>query len=247
MQPRMLFAGAVALGAMLGAQAPAVATPPAAGMQRFASRTRTFHIDVPEGWRQISPGDASLLRHSHPDWPREVLFTEPGQCYAVGPIDAWLRGDFAGVFLYVVEQGNEWHTPDQDLTRALQQLWDRAGREQGLHFEVVDAKQVTVGTEDYEAIQCQRRRIPNDKGVIFRSLDTYVATGGRELSLALCCPEDRFVGEEPRFRQMLSTLTLARRAHGKQTLADRIWTPILTSAAVCLGLWALYRWTRRRV
>lgn len=246
MPPSALLAAAiVACAALLpGQQEPAAV--PAPGMQRFESLTRTFHIDVPAGWRQLSPGDASELRAAHPDLPAEVLSTSPGLFYAVGDVDRWHRGDFDGVLLYVVEQGNEWHTPDQDLTKALESMWQKAGSKQGCRYEVSEVRSVRVGTEAYEAIQCVRRRHGTDPAATAAYLDTYLPTGGRELSLSLRCREQDLPQWEPRFRAMLATLTLARKAHGQVTLTDRLWTPIVTGALVGLGIIVLYRWTRRR-
>ena len=62
MSPFALLAATFAACAALlpGQQEPA--SEPAPGMLRFESLTRTFHIHLPSGWRQLSPGDASELR-----------------------------------------------------------------------------------------------------------------------------------------------------------------------------------------
>lgn len=223
--------------------------PAAADLQRFVSRSMAYHIDLPPRWRQLAPREASRLRAEQPQWPAELHFSEPTMMYAVGPVDDWLQGRFDGVFLYVVEQGNEWLLPQQEqLQSLLQRQWDAfaAERERGVRYEIGEVQRVEVGTGSYPAVQCQRRHVFADAGDR-RSLDTYLPTGGRELSLVFSSPDAEFAAREPQFRQMLATLALARPARGAPTAGDHLWTPVITGAAVGIALWILYRWTRRRV
>ncbi|MGE3174936.1 MAG: hypothetical protein AB7O97_20075 [Planctomycetota bacterium] len=232
----------LALGAVLPAQTDdGAAAPPA--LVPFTSRSNVFRLDLPPGWRQLAPGELPALQRAVPDLPLDVGRNEPALFYAVGPIDRWLDGDFDGVYLYVVEQDNEWHL-DDDLGLRLQQMWDRKAERDGVRYEVLDVERVEVGPDRNPAVRCQRRITPA-KGKPQLSLDVHVPTGGLELTLCFTAPAAGFAALELRFAEMLATLQLARRARGEADLGDRLWTPAIAGAAVGLVLLVLYRRTRR--
>jgi hypothetical protein len=215
--------------------------PPATGMQRFASRSAMFHVDLPADFRQMSPDESRRLREL---LPVDVQRTEPTSFYVLGPVDRCLRRDFDGLHVAVVEQDGEWVTTDADLTTGLQAKWRTAGEVLGMHYEVSDVQRVEIGFGKYPAIECRRTSVPigGDPGRdALRSLDISVATGGKQISLSCRCRAAEFDTRLPEFRRWLATLVLARRARGEATLGDRLWTPIITGAIVGLALVILYR------
>jgi len=222
---------------------PQVPVPP--GMQPFVSRSATFRLALPASWRQVGPGEVDALRRAVPQLPRDVGQEQPGMFYAVGAVDRWRAGAFDGAYLYVVEQDNEWQLDDQ-LAERLQRMWHDKGAREGVRYEISDVAQAEVGAQRHPAVTCLRTMAPPG-GRPQRSLDVHVPTGGRELILCFVAWADEFDANLPRFRAMLATLELARRARGEATLGDRLWTPLITAAVVGILLAALYRHTRRRV
>jgi hypothetical protein len=233
----LLLTTATAAQALPPQQPPA----PAAGMQRFVSRSTLYHIDLPADFRQVSPDESRRLRDL---LPVDVQRTEPASFYVLGPVDRWLRRDFDGVHVAVVEQDGEWVTADADLTAGLQAKWRTAGEALGMRYEVSDVQRVEVGFGKYPAIECLRTSVPvgGDPGRdALRSLDVSAATGGKQISLSCRCRAADFDARLPEFRRWLATLQFARRARGEATLGDRLWTPIITGAVVGLALVILYR------
>lgn len=216
---------------------------PAQSTHRFVNRNRSFSLDIPADWRQMAPDEARRLRDQ---LPVELHRTEPQLFYAIGPVDRWLAGGFDGAHIYVVEQGEEWVLGD-DIAGAMQQEWQRLGRESGLRHEVTEVRRTTVGPAAHPVIECLRDTAPEGGGATLRSLDIYAATGGRQVLLAFRSRRDDFARWLPGYRKMLDTLTFASPPRGEATLADRLWTPILVGGLVGLVLVVLYRHTRRRV
>ena len=233
---------ATALGNLtIAAQAP----PPEAGRVRFYDRTHTFHVDLPAGWRQLAPGEVDRVAAAVPRLPADVRTNEPQLCYAVGPVDRWLHGDFDGVYLYVVHQDNEW-VADEPLAARLQQMWREKGERDGMRHELADVARTTVGPAAHGVVTCVRTSTPGAGGRAQCHLDVYAPTGGREVTLSFTCDATDFAARAPELRAMIATLMFARPARGEPSLGDRLWTPIATGAVVGLLLLALYR-SRRRV
>jgi len=227
--------------------------PPGPGMQQFQSRSGAFHIDVPAGWQQVTPDQTRALRDFVPELPAELHRTRPrdpldvyGLEYYLAPAAAWLAGGFDGVYLYVAEQGNEWRL-EGDLATAISRVWSERADRDGMRHEITEVRRQQVGSDGYEVVQCLRRSVPAAGGRALQSLDVYAPTGGRQVSLAFRCFAEDFPAQLPRFRQMLSTLTLARKARGAVTLGDRLTMPLVTGALVCILLLVLHRRTRRAV
>ncbi len=229
------------------AQEAAPTTTPAADLQAngrpFHDRSGSFRIDLPADWRQLAPGETNALRRAVPTAPRDLTTNEPTLFYAVGPVDRWLRGDFDGVYLYVVEQDNEW-VADPQLAERLREMWRRKGEHDGTVYAVEAVHEVEVGRERHPAVTCQRSIRPAAGRPQF-SFDVHVPTGGRQLTLAFTCWAEDVVPMLPRFQQMLETLSLARRARGETKLTDRLWTPLITGGLVGLVFILLYRHTHR--
>jgi hypothetical protein len=235
------------IGSALFAQggAPGATAATAGDLRPFRSRSNTFRIDLPADWRQLAPGEVADLQRKVPDLPLDVGRNEPALFYAVGPIDRWLAGDFDGSYLYVVEQDNEWHLGG-DLQPMLQAMWDRKGASDGNRYEILAVERTEAGVGHDPVVTC-RRRITPPTGRAQCSLDVHAPTGGIELTLCFTCWDDDFQRQLPRFRAMLGTLELARKARGSTGLADRLWTPVIAGAIVGTLLLLLYRHTRRPV
>jgi len=244
-----LLAGCLAT-ASAAAQAPTTApTPPiaagtSAGLQQFANLNRTFHVDVPHGWRQIAPNEALRVAEQALA-PSDLRRAEPRAQYAVGPVDQWLAGDFQSPWLYVTELGEEAVLPE-DFDVQLVAMWREHGLATGVTHTVTDIQHQEIGPGHHPAILARRLTTPADGKRPTRSLDAYVATGKQQITLACTCWADDFDRWEPVFQQWLQTATFARPARPKQKLSDRLWTPLLTGAVVSLVLLALYKHTHRR-
>lgn len=219
--------------------------PPAPGQERFFPATRAFHLDVPAGWQQLSPGALKELQQRHRDLPTEFARTEPGMFYVVGPLAQWLQEPFAPPFLYVVEQDQEWFT-DDDFAGKIAASWRERNRDGGPTHTVTDIQKEKLAG-GHEVITAIRTTLPGNDQPPLQSLDVHAPTGGRQVSLAFTTAAANWERDLPEFRKMLATLTFARRAKGGQTLSDRLWTPLLVGGLVGLVLVVLYRWNRRSV
>ncbi|MSR39114.1 MAG: hypothetical protein EXS02_09795 [Planctomycetes bacterium] len=218
--------------------------PPATGQTRFFDKSRTFRIDLPEGWRQLAPGDVRQVTAAVSQLPYDISHNEPSMYFAVGPVDQWLHGTFDGLFLYIVYQENEWQV-EGDLGEQLEQLWRKKGEDDGIAYQLSQVQRDTVGADQQPAITCIRTARPANGKPAQQSLDVYVATGGMQVSLSFTCPQTDFAQREPQLRAMLDTLRFARRARGETSNADRLWSPILIGAVVGLVLVLIYRSKRR--
>lgn len=230
------------------AQAPTTA-PPSSAVEKapdsatFANLAGSFRVQVPPSWRQLAPGELKALTAAVPQLPHDVRQNVPHMFYAVGPVEAWLRGEFDGEYLYVVEQDAEWHL-DGDLKARLQQMWSDKGATDGQRYEVLSAERVSLGPEAHPAVVADRRITPTD-GRALRSLDVHVPTGGREVTLCWTCREDAFDQKRGEFLARAHTIALARKSRGEQKLSDRLWTPLLAGGVVGIILLVLYRKARR--
>lgn len=209
----------------------------------FVARNGSFRIELPAGWRELAPSEARRIG-AMPGAPADLGYVEPRMFYAVGPVEQWLAGDFDSPWLWVVEQDEEWLVED-DFAEKLAAMWQQSGRERGVEYTVTGAGREPMGPDAHEVLTAVRTMTP-PTGPALRSLDVHAPSGGRMLSLSLTCRADTFDRWQPEFRRWLSTLRFARRAHGEPELGDRLWSPLLTGAAVALVLLLLYKRTRRR-
>lgn len=229
----------LALG--LAVAAPAQADAPT---RRFVNRNASFHVELPAGWRQISPNEARKVGELTQSPPKLGL-AQPNHFYAIGPIERWLAADFDNAWLYVVEQDAEWFVADtwQDDLRA---MWDAEGKASGCSHRLERLERAKVGSQDVDALTAVRVTVPADGRQPTTSFDVHAPAGGRQLSLSFTCPPERFEAELPAFRKALATLTFARAAKAQASLGDRLWTPLLTGGGVALVLLLLYKHTRGR-
>lgn len=238
---------ALAAAAPAAAQAPpgSAAAATATEWRQFFSRSRTFHLDVPADWQQLSPVTSRELRERFPHWPREVTAVQPNLFYAVGPVERWLAGEFDQPFLYVMEQGNEWAT-GADFELQLAAMWREKGAQDGVDYEVAEVARAAVGPNQHPVITC-RRTARGKIGPALHTFDVYAPTGGSQVSLVFCSPGGRLPAGDPSLHKMLSTLTFARRPKGEPSLGNRLTTPILAGVLVGLVLVFLHRRNRRLV
>lgn len=215
-----------------------------APLQTFRNLNNTFHIDVPPGWRQIAPNEARQVG-ARPEAPRSLTFAQPRHFYAVGPVDAWLAGDFRGPWLHVVEEDSEWYVED-DFATKLTAMWTERGKASGERHELTGIGRATVGKQQVEVITATRVSTPEGGGPAIQSLDVHAPAGGTQVTLSFCCPPAQFANLEPEFRRWLTTLTFARIRKGQASLGDRLWTPLISGAVVAIVLLLLYKHTRGR-
>jgi hypothetical protein len=226
--------------APLIALAVASAAPAQQGPHVFRNRNGTFQLEVPAAWRKLEPNKAPTICE-HPQAPARLRLVQPRHFYAVGPVDAWLAGDFTAPWLYVVEQKEEWFVGDAFETD-LRTMWEHEGKGSGHRHELRAIRKAKVGVQQI----AERVDTPADGRPAIASLDVHAPTGGQQLSLSFCCRPDDFAGHLPAFERALATLTFARLPRPQQSLGDRLWTPILVGGIVGLVLLVLYKHTRGR-
>jgi len=227
------------------AQSPQNPTAPAADarpeLRQFTNLNRSFHIDVPAGWRQLAPNEALRLAEL-PGCPEDLRVAQPRMFYAVGPVDRWLASDFAGPWLYVVEQGNEWYVED-DFAEKLAARWRERGEVTGVRYDLADVRAGKVGPAGH-AVRFAVRTSQKASERATRSLDVYAPAGGQQFTLSLTCWADDYERQVPEFERWLQTLAFARTSRGEQSLGERMWTPIVVGGLVALVLLVLYKHTR---
>jgi len=221
----------------------AATTAAPAQQQTFVAQNGTFQIELPPGWRTLSPGEARTIG-SLPGAPMQLGFVQPRLFYAVGPVDEWLQGRFEQPWLWVVEQDNEWVVED-DFAERLSEMWRENGAARGMQHELTATGREAVGPQQHAVLTAVRRTI-QPEGPPLRSLDVYAPTGGRQVSLSLTCRDDQFDRWQPEFRSWLQTVRFARPAQGQPELSDRLWTPLAAGAVVTILLLLLYKHTHRQ-
>ena len=217
---------------------------PTGELRTFRNRNRTFQLELPAGWRQVAPGEA-LRIGEHPNAPPILRLSSPRQYYGVGPVDRWLEGDFSGPWLYVFEQRDEWHVGD-DYAEQLRSLWRDHGETNGVEHALADVHLENIGTQQVECVLATRTTTPPPPAAPRRSLDVHAPTARQQITLSFVASPEQFDRWQPEFRAWLATQTFARVAPEAQTLAGRLWTPLLVGSIVGLVLVVVYRHTRSR-
>jgi hypothetical protein len=228
-------------------KAPATgATPspkPGPDEQQFRNLNESFELIVPKNWRALAPNEARRIGEN-PNAPTTLCLAQPRAFYAVGPVDAWLAGDFTGAWIYVVETEDEWYVED-DFAEVLAESWRRLSESKGEQNELSQVERWPVGLQQYDAVVAQRRCTPPKPRPALHSLDVHSPCGGRQLTLSFQCVAEAFPRWEPEFQRMLASLRFARPPRSKGSLGDRLWTPILAGGAVSLVLLVLYKRRQR--
>ncbi len=222
----------------------ALATPGQVLLHQVRSTSQSFQIDLPTGWRQLSPNEALRIGENSMA-PKQLRAAQPGLFYAIGPVDEWLAGTFTSPWLYVVEQDNEWLVED-DFAARLAELWRAEGAATSVQHELSDIRRDTMGTPGRQVLTAHRQSTPKPPAPPVASLDVHAPAGGRQITLAFTCPAADFSRWEPEFRRWLATLVFARAARGEQKLSDRLLGPMVTGAIVTIVLVLLYKHTRSR-
>jgi hypothetical protein len=168
---------------------------------------------------------------------------EPAQLYVVGPVDRWLRGDFDGVLLQVIEGDKDWN----EFTAGIAAEWQRSGAQSHMQYELSEQHEAKVGPDGRSVIECVRRAVPVAGGRASQSLDVYAPAGGKSLILAFRTWASEFQARRPELQQWADSLTYAGNARNPAGLGERLWTPLFTGALVGGVLLWLYRRNRRGV
>ena len=205
--------------------------------QRFMSVTRSFSIELPVSWRQVTPAELVDLR---PLLPPDIHFTRPHAFYTLGPVDRWISGDYDGIHLVVQEQANELSMDSEGIKR-IQSHWQEVSGKEGLRQQLLSSEVTEVGPDNHPAIVCERLIEPEEPGPAIQSLDAYVPTGGRQILLSFRSLKDDFPNNLPEFHEMLATVSFARTARGAETLGSKLLLPAIVGAFVGLMLLVLHR------
>ncbi len=199
----------------------------------------------------MSPAEARSLRSQLPE---SAQTTQPRDFYVLGPVAKWLESGFDGVFLQVIEQGEEW-AMDSTVADRVKEHWRQVPGE----HQIVEARLVALGrvsnpggieagdlTPTPECLVCVREsQAPGDEPI--KALEAYVPTGGRQLILSCQCPGPDLAQHRPQFERILGSLALARGSRGAATLGNKLWTPWLWGAGVFIALLILRRVAQKRV
>ncbi|MFK7741292.1 MAG: hypothetical protein AB8H80_13310 [Planctomycetota bacterium] len=217
-----------------------------AGAERATWRNfnQTFQLDLPDGWRQISPNEARQIGED-PNSPPELRLAQPTLMYAVGPIERWLEGDYSGPMLFVREQRDQWYI-DEDYKQTLRDAWRAHGEINNVEHELDDIGKEKLGTQEVECIVATRTRTSGDNSAPLRCLDVYAPTARQQIGLTFACEPERFERHLPAFRSWLDSLTFARLAQEQASLGDRLWGPIVIGGLVGIVLIVLYKRTSAR-
>ncbi len=224
--------------------APPTAPNPGPGEQRWFNPGRSFHLLLPAGWRTLAPNEARKIGED-PRAPAPLAFAQPNLCYAVGPVDAWLAGDYSGPWLYVAERDGEWHIED-DYAKVLTDSWRERSEASGERNELRDIQLGRVSIHGVEAVLAVRRNTPPPPRPAVESLDASCPAGPQQITLSFKCAPEQMPRWEGEFRRRLHSLDFARLPRQKRTLGDRLWPPILAGGAISLILLLLYKHSRRR-
>ena len=209
----------------------------------FRNLNDSFHLELPAGWRQLAPNEASGLA-ADPASPLPLRFSQPRRYYAVGPVDDWRRGDFSGPWLQVVEADEEWYVGD-DFADELRRMWQQEGEKTGVRHELAEIHREKIGGQQLEAVVAVRTSTPKDAPAT-TSLDVHAPSGGQQVTLSFTCRSEAFDRWQPEFRRWLGTVVFARVRRQNLTLTERLQGPLLTGGLIGLALFFLYRYTRRR-
>lgn len=205
--------------------------------QRFMSLTRSFSIELPASWRQVTPAELVDLR---PILPPDIHVTRPHAFYTLGPVERWISGDYDGIHLVVQEQQNELSIDSAGIDR-IRSHWQEVSGKEGIRQKLLSSEVTEVGPDRHPAIVCERLIEPEEPGPSIQSLDAYVPTGGRQILLSFRCLQDDFPDNLPEFYKMLATVSFARTARGAETLGSKLLLPAIVGAFVGLMLLVLHR------
>lgn len=193
-----------------------------------------YRLTLPEGWRQLTPGEARTLRPKLPRDLREMVL--PGVLDRFGQVDKWLAGSFDGRCLTVGLKAGE--PPLDAEALATIRSWVE---ERGIY---VSGTLATVGPNNHPVLEVVTRTQPEHGTKPMQALEIYAPTGGRLIIFMFRAYEDDFATALPLFRQALGTLIFAREAEGPPELSDRLQNAAIVGAIVGLVLLVLYKWSR---
>jgi hypothetical protein len=217
-------------------------TPPPSA-ERHTNQALGFALDLPAGWRQITPDEAFQLAKKKPSpLPPDLLAPNQAAFYPYGDIDRWLAGEFDGRCMTAQLADGEYSVDEAGLDRVRAAAGAR--REGDWRREMLSVATTEVGARGHPAIECVIRVVQHGPAKPFRSLVFFVPTGGKTLICSFRATESDFEAALPLFRTAAATMNLARRARGPSKLTDRLLMPILIGALVGLLLLVLHRGRR---
>ena len=193
-----------------------------------------YRFTLPDGWRQLTPGESRTLRPKLPGDLREMVL--PGVLDRFGQVDKWLAGSFDGRCLTVGLKEGE--PPLDAEALATIRSWVE---ERGTY---VSGTLATVGPNNHPVLEVVTRTQPEHETKPMQALEIYAPTGGRLIIFMFRAYEDDFATALPQFRQALQTLVFAREPEGPPKLSDRLQNAAIVGAIVGLVLLVLYKWSR---
>lgn len=207
---------------------------------RHVSPTRAFSLVLPEGWRQLTPDEARLLRKRGADgYPGGLLDPRPADVSPYGNVDRWLQAGFDGEYLAVEVSDHEIDLEDDEAVRLsieeLRRFVHRAAAT-GVRIRIERAERVELGPDRHPALEVLAWRQHGAGTLPVRSLEYYVPTGGRTVILAFCAVEERFPAAVARFRGIARTATFARPPRGSGRLGENLLYTAVIGALVGLAI-----------
>lgn len=207
-----------------------------------------WSIVAPEGWRQLTPDEAKLLRDHHAGLvPDDLLHPFPGIEYCLGPVAQWLAGRSDGASLSVHESNHEPLLDDgmlQDLRRELRERATAAG----LQLEILELERTTRGPDRHPVAQARLRvqLVPN--GPFYRTTEIYAPSAGRLVALRFRAPEAAWAELGAQLESSLDTVTMAQPPSTTKTETKGskiLWAAVL-GALVGVILVQVRKHSRRR-
>lgn len=201
----------------------------AAGVCAQEERPSRYRIQLPEGWRQMTPGEVRTLRSKLPPDLREMV--KPDVLDRFGPVERWLKEGFDGRALTVGQQEGEPALDEEGLAAIRSRVEERG--------TYVSGKLTKVGLKDHPALEVVRQISS------MQALEIYAPTGGALIVFQFRANVDDFNAALPQFRRAIATLEFAREPKGPAKLSDRLQNAAIVGAIVGLVLLVLYKWSRK--
>lgn len=207
---------------------------------RHFSRTGAFSIQLPTGWRQLTPDEAfALAKKTPPVVPADLLAPTTAAFYPYGAVDQWLAGEFDGR-CFTVQQVEGEYPIDAEGIRVIKEATERP-TDDGWRREIVKTEIAELGADKHPVIECTVRQVGDGRWPVVRSLLLFVPTAGDTLILSFRAWEDDFEAASGVLRDAAESMTFARPARGPSDLGDRLLYPALVGALVGLLLLGLRR------
>jgi len=195
---------------------------------RNLSLTGIFSLELPPGWRQLTPDEARRLKKD-PGKEFPAALIHPGlrtNMYPYGHVDRWLAGGFDGRCLCVQLSEGEPGMDQESIDKILS--FAKESSAAGHRFDIRSSRFSKLGEQGQSVIETRAVRVFEDGARPMQELGFYVPTGGQTLILAFRSFEEDFEQVLPTFERAAATLRFSRPPRGpKRQTNDIVWAAIV--------------------